>query len=269
MMDAGIPIADPVAGVAIGLVVENGKRVILSDISGTEDHFGDMDMKLAGTQNGVTAVQLDVKVGGLDWDTLREAVMKAKEARIQILRAMLQTLRRPRETISPYAPVLRLLKIDLEKIGMLIGPGGRTIRGLEEQFKCNIEVEDDGTVTVSGDKDGDIAGACQYIGNMTKGGVEVGKVYEGRVTEIKDFGAIVELFPGSDGLCHISELSDTYVRKVDEVCKVGDKLEVKVLAIDGNKVKLSRKAVLKDQAKEQAKEQGKEQPKEQGQKSPQ
>jgi polyribonucleotide nucleotidyltransferase len=247
MMDAGIPISDPVAGVAMGLVMDKGKRVILTDICGAEDHFGDMDLKLAGTQNGVTALQLDLKVTGVDWDTLAEAIAKAKNARMRILRTMLQTLRMPRPTISPYAPILRLLKIDPEKIGLLIGPGGKTIRGLEERFKCEIEVEDDGTVTVSTSKDGNIDGIVAYIESMTRGGLEVGKTYDGVVSEIKDFGAIVEIFPGTDGLCHISELSDEYVRNVADVCKVGDKLRVKVLSIDGNKVKLSRKAVLREE----------------------
>jgi len=247
MMDAGVPISDPVAGVAIGLVVEGEKKIILTDITGTEDHFGDMDLKLAGTQNGVTALQLDLKVRGLDWEVLQDAVMKAKDARMHILRAMLQALREPRENVSPYAPIIRMLKINPEKIGLVIGPGGKTIRGMEERFTCNVEVEDDGTVTISGDSDSDIAGAFAYIEGMTHGQVEVGKTYEGRVSEIKDFGAIVELFPGSDGLCHVSELSNEYVRNVADVCKVGDKIKVKVIAVEGNRVKLSRKAVLREE----------------------
>jgi len=140
-----------------------------------------------------------------------------------------------------------MLKINPEKIGLVIGPGGKTIRGMEERFTCNVEVEDDGTVTISGDSDSDIAGAFAYIEGMTHGQVEVGKTYEGRVSEIKDFGAIVELFPGSDGLCHVSELSNEYVRNVADVCKVGDKIKVKVIAVEGNRVKLSRKAVLREE----------------------
>jgi len=246
LMDAGVPIADPVAGVAMGLVMEDGRRALLTDIAGVEDFCGDMDFKVAGTQHGVTAVQLDIKVKGVGQEVLRDVLERAREARLDILRAMLGTIRAPRDHVSPYAPVLRRLKIDPEKIGALIGPGGRTIKGLEAQFCCSIEVEDDGTVTVSADSAGDVAGAVSYIESLGTGSVEVGKVYEGRVTELRDFGAIVELFPGADGLCHISELDEGYVKRVEDVCKVGDKMRVKVLSVEGDRVRLSRKQALKE-----------------------
>ena len=250
MMDAGVPISDPVAGVAMGLIKSDDQSIILTDIAGTEDHCGDMDFKVAATQHGVTALQQDTKAKGGGKNILREALTKAREARIEILKAMLNTLRRPRETLSEYAPRLHRLTIDPSRIGALIGPGGRTIRGLEEDFDCQVEVEDDGTVTVSseaGETESDVAGAVEYIHHMISGEVEVGKVYEGRVTEVKDFGPIVELFPGTDGLCHISELEDGYVDEVEDVCSVGDKIKVKVLAVEGDRVKLSRRAALEEE----------------------
>ncbi len=246
MMDAGVPIKDPVAGVAMGAIVEGERAVVLTDITGEEDHYGDMDLKLAGTQKGVTALQLDLKVHGVGKEVLRKVMMRAREARVEILRTMLGTIRAPRASLSPYAPVLRRVKIDPEKIGALIGPGGRTIKRLESEFLCDIEVEDDGTVTVSGDASADADGAIRYIGNLGAG-VEVGKTYEGQVTQIKDFGAIVELFPGTDGLCHVSELDRSYVKNVEDVCKVGDKVRVKVLSVEGDRIKLSRKAALDEQ----------------------
>ena len=246
MMDAGIAISDPVAGLAMGLITENGKNVVLTDISGTEDHFGDMDFKLAGTQHGLTAMQLDLKVGGVTTEIMQEVMSKGREARIKILRHMLQTLKAPRPEVSPYAPRLQRIKIDTEKIGLVIGPGGKTIRKLEADFDCNIEVEDDGTVTISSDKQGDVAGAVRYLETFTGAGLDVGKIYEGTVTEVKDFGAIVQLFPGMDGLCHVSQLDVDYVKNVQDVCKVGDQMRVKVLSIEGNRVKLSRKAALQE-----------------------
>lgn len=246
MMDAGVPIKDPVAGIAMGLVMGDGQKVILSDITGAEDHYGDMDFKLAGTQRGLTALQLDLKVGGVDRELLREVLRKAKEARMEVLRTMLRALREPRPNLSPYAPVLRRISIDPEKIGLIIGPGGRTIRGMEGRFNCEIEVEDDGTVTVSSTADGDADGAAKYIRDMLQGSLEVGKVYTGKVTAVKEFGAIVELFPGTDGLCHISQLNEGYVKNVEDVCKVGDQIQVKVISIEGNRVKLSRKAALQE-----------------------
>ncbi len=249
LMDAGVAIDDPVAGIAMGVVCEDGKEIVLTDISGAEDHFGDMDFKVAGTQNGITALQLDIKTTGITQQLLARVLEEAKQARMTILRAMLKTLRAPREEISRHAPRIYQVHINPEKIGMLIGPGGKTIRRLEEEYHSNIEVEDDGSVTLSceaNSEEADVEGLAEYIKNMAGGEVEVGKIYEGKVTDVKDFGPIVELFPGTDGLCHISELAEGYVKDVREVCKVGDSLKVKVLAVEGNRIKLSRKAAMQE-----------------------
>lgn len=245
LMDAGVPIKNPVAGVAIGLVKDGDNAYILTDIAGAEDHHGDMDLKVAGTQHGVTAIQMDVKVAGIGLDILDKALRQGQKARMEILRTMLGVLPRPRESISPYAPVLIRLTIDPGSIGKLIGPGGKTIRALEENYECTIEVEDDGTVTVGSKQGGSAEQAAHYIEQMGKQ-VEVGATYDGVVTDVKEFGAIVELFPGADGLCHISQLDEGYVRDVSDVCKIGDRITVKVLSVEDNKVRLSRKAALKE-----------------------
>jgi len=245
MMDAGIPITDPVAGVSMGLIQQNGTYKILTDIAGPEDHFGDMDLKVAGTQRGITTLQFDVKVRGVSVDVLREAIAQARRTRIDILKTMLNVLRRPREELSPHAPMLYRVKIDTEKIGLLIGPGGRTIKKLQATYGCEIEVEDDGTVTVSGTGDSRASEAAAYIESMGQQ-VEVGKVYTGVVTELKDFGAIVEIFPGTDGLVHISQLDEGYVKSVQDVCSVGSEMVVKVLDVEDNRIRLSRKAALRE-----------------------
>ena len=245
LMDAGVPITNPVAGIAMGLIKEGEKTFILTDIAGGEDHYGDMDLKVAGTQHGVTAVQMDLKVKGIGVDLLRQALRQGREARLEILRTMLRTLARPRDDISPYAPVLVQVKINPDMIGKLIGPGGKMIKSLEEKYACNIEVEDDGSVTVSSERGGRAGEAAEYIGMLGQS-VTVGAIYDGVVTDLKDFGAIVELFPGADGLCHISQLDEGYVKEVSEVCKVGDRMKVKVLSAEDGRVRLSRKAALKE-----------------------
>jgi len=245
LMDAGVPIANPVAGIAMGMIKEGEKVFILTDIAGGEDHHGDMDLKVAGTQHGVTAVQMDLKVKGIGVDVLRQVLRQGREARLEILRTMLRTLPRPRDEISPYAPVLVQVKINPDMIGKLIGPGGKMIKGLEEKYGCNIEVEDDGSVTVSSERGGRAGEAAEYIGMLGQS-VTVGAIYDGVVTDLKDFGAIVELFPGADGLCHISQLDEGYVKEVSEVCKVGDRMKVKVLSAEDGRVRLSRKAALKE-----------------------
>ena len=250
LMDAGVPIKDPVAGVSVGLILEDGRPYLLTDIAGAEDHYGDMDFKIAGTQHGVTALQLDIKVEGVSLPLIQEALLCARRARIEILREMLKTLQRPRESISPYAPVLCQVKIDPDKIGKLIGPGGKNIKKVEEMFDCNVEVEDDGSVTVSSSGEGRAAEAAEYIRNFTQE-IQVGRIYQGRVVELKEFGAIVELFPGADGLCHISQLDDGYVESVTDVCNVGDEMTVKVISVEDNRVKLSRKAALRESGPEQ------------------
>jgi polyribonucleotide nucleotidyltransferase len=244
LMDAGVPIKRPVAGVSIGLVTKGDSYVLLTDIQGDEDHYGDMDFKVAGTQSGVTGIQLDIKIDGITEDIVRGALEQAKKARLDILKVMLSTLRAPRKSISENAPRLFQVKINPEKIGLLIGPGGKNIRGIQEETGAKLDVEDDGTVTIASL---DAAGAeeakrrvealCQEI--------KVGNIYEGKVTSIKEFGAFIEITPGRDGLCHISELDVGYVGRVDDVVRVGDKVKVKVIAIDDqDRVKLSRKVLL-------------------------
>jgi len=231
----------------MGLVKEGDKYVILTDIGGVEDHFGDMDFKVAGTQNGVTGIQLDLKIAGISEEIVRAALDQSRQARIEILRKMLTAIPRPRSDISKWAPRLLQTKIDPEKIGLLIGPGGKMIRSIQEMTGALIEVEDDGTVMISSDSVEGARAALEQVEALTAS-VEIGKIYNGRVTSVKDFGAFVEILPGKDGLCHISELSDEYVSSVADVCKVGDRMLVKVIAIDEqDRVKLSRKRAMKEQ----------------------
>lgn len=245
LMDAGVPIKDPVAGISVGLVKEESGHTLLTDIIGDEDHFGDMDFKVAGTQRGVTGIQLDLKITGISEQIIRETLEQARNARIEILRHMLTTLKRPRKEISEYAPRLERIKINPEKIGMIIGPGGKNIRALQEETKTQISIEDDGTVIITGlDKEGTEA-AMHRIEAIAED-VKVGRVYKGKVSATTDFGAFIEIVPGRDGLCHISELDHGYVNNVGDICKVGDILEVQVIAIDDHdRVRLSRKALLK------------------------
>ncbi|MBX3439242.1 MAG: polyribonucleotide nucleotidyltransferase, partial [Planctomycetaceae bacterium] len=247
LMDAGVPISQPVAGISIGLVKEGDRYVLLTDIMGDEDHFGDMDFKVAGSQKGITGIQLDLKIAGINEEIIRKTLEQARDARRELLRQMLMTIRRPRAGVSPNAPRILTTKIDPEKIGLLIGPGGKTIRAMQEETGAQIDVQDDGTVTIASDSATGADEALARIEAMTEE-IKVGRVYTGTVNSIKDFGAFIEIAPGKDGLCHISELSDGFVKSVTDVCKVGDRLEVKVIAVDDqNRVKLSRKAVLADQ----------------------
>jgi polyribonucleotide nucleotidyltransferase len=247
LMDAGVPITDPVAGISIGLVKEGDKFILLTDIMGDEDHFGDMDFKIAGTGRGITGIQLDLKIDGIDAEIIKGTLEQAREGRREILRAMLtSTLRKPREEISIHAPRLLTLKINPEKIGALIGPGGKNIKGIQESTGAKIDIEDDGTVYISHSDAAGAEAARLKVEAITEE-VRVGKVYDGKVTSIKDFGAFIEILPGRDGLCHISELDDKFVGKVEDVVKVGDRLQVKVIAIDDHdRVKLSRKALLRE-----------------------
>ncbi len=247
LMAAGVPITNPVAGISIGLVKESEtKWTLLTDILGDEDHFGDMDFKVAGTQNGVTGIQLDLKINGIGFDIIRATLTQAREARIEILRNMLTAIPRPNKEISPFAPRLLRTHIPPDKIGALIGPGGKTIRAIQEATGAVIEVEDDGTVTIAS-SDAASAQACLERVESLTASVQVGRIYRGRVTSVKDFGAFVEIMPGKDGLCHISELSEEYVNSVGDVCRVGDELQVKVIAIDEqDRVKLSRKQATRE-----------------------
>jgi polyribonucleotide nucleotidyltransferase len=249
LMDAGVPITDPVAGISIGLVKEKDRFTLLTDIMGDEDHFGDMDFKIAGTGRGITGIQLDLKIDGIDEPIIKATLDQAREARREILKIMLSTLRQPRQDISKTAPRLLTVKINPDKIGLLIGPGGKTIKGIQEATGAKIDIEDDGTVYISHLDAAGAESAKLKVEALTEE-VRVGKVYEGRVTSVKDFGAFIEILPGRDGLCHISELDDKYVGKVEDVCRVGDVLQVKVIAIDEHdRVKLSRKVLLREQNK--------------------
>jgi polyribonucleotide nucleotidyltransferase len=252
LMDAGVPITTPVAGISVGLVTENDesgnlKRYnLLTDIIGSEDHFGDMDFKLCGTKDGVTGFQLDLKLAGVSHQILSEAIHRAKDARTKILGIMAEALAAPRPELSKYAPRIETIKINPEKIGALIGPGGKTIKGIVAETGAEINIEDDGSVHIYATSGESMARAKEIIGGMTKE-IEVGQTYHGRVVSIKEFGAFVEVFPGKDGLVHISELADFRVRRTEDVAKIGEMIWVKCIGIDDKgRVKLSRKAALKE-----------------------
>jgi polyribonucleotide nucleotidyltransferase len=247
LMAAGVPIINPVAGISVGLVKESDRWVLLTDIMGDEDHFGDMDFKIAGTQNGITGIQLDLKIDGISQEIIRATLTQSREARMEILKKMLRAISRPAREISEFAPRLFKTKIDPDKIGALIGPGGKIIRAIQERTGALIEIENDGTVIIASTNEASGKAALDEV-TRTTGSVEVGKIYEGQITSIKDFGVFVEVLPGRDGMCHVSELSDEYVDKVTSHFKVGDIISVKVVAIDEqNRIKLSRKAALRAQ----------------------
>lgn len=244
LMDAGVPIKAPVAGVAMGLIIEDGRHQILTDIQGLEDHLGDMDFKVAGTQEGITALQMDIKVAGITLEILERALEQARVGRLFILDKMLTAIPQAREKLSPYAPRLLRIKIDPEKIGAVIGPGGKMIRAIQEETHTKIDIDDDGTVTIASidGVGGDMA--LQKVKALTEE-VEAGKIYLGTVKRLMDFGAFVEILPGQEGLVRIGELADYYVNNVEDVVKVGDEIMVMVIEIDHmGRVNLSRRAVL-------------------------
>jgi polyribonucleotide nucleotidyltransferase len=253
LMDAGVPMKDVVAGISVGLVTEyDGDQLkgyeLLTDIIGSEDHFGDMDFKLCGTDKGVTGYQLDLKLPGISLKILGEAIQRAKEARSKILEIMRGALDKPRAELSKYAPRIETIKINPEKIGALIGPGGKTIKGIVAETGAEINIEDDGSVHIYATSGESMARAKEIIGGMTRE-IEIGQTYQGRVVSTKEFGAFVEVFPGRDGLVHISELADFRVKRTEDVAKVGDVIWVKCIGIDDKgRVKLSRKAALKERA---------------------
>ncbi len=254
LMDAGVPVKTPAAGISVGLVTEFGddrqlKRYeLLTDIIGSEDHFGDMDFKLCGTDAGVTGFQLDLKLPGISHKIMAEAIQRAKEARTKILDIMRSALDKPRPELSKYAPRIETIKINPEKIGALIGPGGKTIKGIVAETGAEINIEDDGSVHIYATSGESMARAKEIIGGMTRE-IEIGQTYQGRVVSTKEFGAFVEVFPGKDGLVHISELADFRVKRTEDVAKVGDIIWVKCIGIDDKgRVKLSRKAALKERA---------------------
>ena len=246
LMDAGVPLKDAVAGVAMGLVKEGDDYAVLTDIAGAEDHYGDMDFKVAGTRAGITALQMDIKVMGITSQIMREALEQAHRGRLFILDKMAEVIAEPRTRISEFAPRFYTLQIPTDKIRDLIGPGGKVIRGIVEATGVKIDVEDSGKVNVSSSDQVAAAKALQMIGDITAT-AEVGKTYLGKVTRLADFGAFVEILPGTDGLLHISEVAEHRINDVRDELKEGDQVLVKVLAVDGNRIKLSRKAILKEQ----------------------
>jgi polyribonucleotide nucleotidyltransferase len=257
LMDAGVPVKGIVAGISIGLVTESGddgqmKRYeLLTDIIGSEDHFGDMDFKLCGTDNGVTGFQLDLKLRGVSHKIMAEAIGCAKEARAKILQIMRSAIDKPRAELSKYAPRIETIKINPEKIGALIGPGGKTIKGIVAETGAEINIDDDGSVHIYATSPESMARAKEIIGGMTRE-IEIGQTYQGRVVSVKEFGAFVEVFPGRDGLVHISELADFRVNRTEDVAKIGDMIWVKCIGIDDKgRVKLSRKAALKERAEKE------------------
>jgi polyribonucleotide nucleotidyltransferase len=246
LMDAGVPLKAPVAGVAMGLVKEGDQYAILTDIAGAEDHYGDMDFKVAGTKDGITALQMDIKVAGITSQIMREALAQAKRGRLHILGKMEEVITTGREKISDFAPRFYTVQIPVDKIRDLIGPGGKMIRSIVEQTGVKIDVEDSGLVKVASSDQASAAKALQIIGDLTAT-AEVGKTYLGKVTRLADFGAFVEIIPGTDGLLHISEVAEHRIGDIRDELKEGDQVLVKVLAVEGNRIRLSRKAILKEQ----------------------
>jgi polyribonucleotide nucleotidyltransferase len=246
LMDAGAPLVSHVGGVAMGLVKEGDKYAILTDIAGAEDHYGDMDFKVAGTREGITGLQMDIKVPNVTTAIMKQALEQARRGRLFILDKMYEAMPQPNTNISQYAPRIYTLNIPTDKIRDVIGPGGKVIRGIIEQTGVKIDVEDDGTVHVASADEASAKKALQIISDITAV-AEIGKTYLGTVVRLVDFGAFVEIFPGTDGLLHISEIAENRIRDVRDELKEGDQILVKVLAMEGNKIKLSRKAVLREQ----------------------
>ena len=246
LMDAGVPIGAAVGGVAMGLVKEGDKYAILTDIAGAEDHYGDMDFKVAGTREGITALQMDIKVPNVSAAIMREALEQARRGRLFILGKMQEAIAEPRASLSRYAPRIYTMNIAQDKIRDVIGPGGKVIRGIIEQTGVKIDVADDGTIHIASADEASANKAIRIISDITAV-AEVGKTYLGKVVRLVDFGAFVEIFPGTDGLLHISEIAENRIKEVRDELKEGDQILVKVLAMEGNKIKLSRKAVLREQ----------------------
>ncbi|MDO8536499.1 MAG: polyribonucleotide nucleotidyltransferase [Candidatus Omnitrophota bacterium] len=241
LMDAGVPISDPVSGIAMGLIKENKEVIILTDIGGVEDHYGDMDFKVAGTKNGVTALQMDLKIQGISYEVLKEALASGKVARFTILDKMMQSIGQPKNDVSAFAPKIVVLKINQEKIGAVIGPGGKIIKKIIQDTGATVDIDDDGTVQVAGTDPKSIEMAVAIIKGITEE-PEVGRVYKAKVKKIMNFGAFVEILPGKEGLVHVSELSDTFVKNVEEVVKLGDEFDVKLTEIDAQgRLNLSKK----------------------------
>ena len=248
LMDAGVPIKNPVAGIAMGLIKEGDQAAILSDILGSEDHLGDMDFKVAGTQNGITALQMDIKIAGLDKDLMARALRQAKEGRLHILGEMSKALEAPRPSLSKYAPRIITMRVPTDKIRDIIGPGGKVIREIVDKTGVSIDIEDSGLVSIASSDEEAANKAIEHIENLIQE-VEVGKIYLGTVKKIVEFGAFVEIFPGTDGLVHISQICDRRIKSVSDEIQEGDEVKVKVIDVDQRgKVKLSRKDALQENA---------------------
>ena len=252
MMDAGVPISKAVSGIAMGLVKEGNDYAILTDILGNEDHLGDMDFKVDGTSDGITGFQMDIKIQGISFEIMEKALHQAKEGRMHILGKMNETISKANDSLSPYAPRLVTMNVATDQIGLIIGPGGKTIQGMQRLFGVNINIEDDGTIHIASPNKENAQQAKEYIKKLTAT-PEVGEVYDGVVTKIADFGAFVEILPGKEGLLHISEIDNKRVNKVSDYLKVGDKITVKLLKVEGGKFSLSRRKLLTEAAEKEAK----------------
>jgi polyribonucleotide nucleotidyltransferase len=252
-MDCGVPMKRPVAGVAMGLVTDGTKFAVLSDIQGMEDHLGDMDFKVAGTSEGITALQMDIKIGGLSRELMAQAMEQALAGRLQILESMVATLPAAREELSRWAPRMLSIKIDPDKIGAVIGKGGSTIRSLEEDFEVSVDIQEDGTVYVAGVEGEKAEMALEKIRDITRE-PELGQIFTGRVVRITDFGAFVEFTPGQDGMVHISQLASERLDKVEDAVSMGDEVMVMITGVDkvNGKIRLSRQAVLEGWTLEEA-----------------
>jgi polyribonucleotide nucleotidyltransferase len=254
LMDAGVPILRPVAGIAMGLIKDGDKVAVLTDIQGMEDHLGDMDFKVAGTSEGITALQMDIKITGVSDEVLARALEQARQARLQILDVMLQAIAAPREQLNMYAPRMTTIKIDPEKIGAVIGPGGKIIRGIQDRTGVKIDIEDDGTVFVAGVDGPSVDLAMEEIRGLTED-AEIGRIYTGKVTRLEPYGVFVEFMPGKDGMVHISQLADYRVNQVEDEVQLGDEIMVMVIDVDpSGKVRLSRQAVLEGWTAEEARQ---------------
>jgi len=251
MMDAGVPITKAVSGIAMGLVKEGSDYAILTDILGNEDHLGDMDFKVAGTSEGITGFQMDIKIQGISFEIMEKALHQAKEGRLHILAKMNETISKANDYLSPYAPRLVTMNVATDQIGLIIGPGGKTIQGMQRLFGVDINIEDDGTIRIASPNKENAQQAKEYIKKLTAT-PEVGEVYDGVVTKIADFGAFVEILPGKEGLLHISEIDNKRVNKVSDYLKVGDKITVKLLKVEGGKFSLSRRKLLAEAAEKEA-----------------
>jgi len=249
LMDGGVPIKKPVSGIAMGLVKEGDQFAVLSDILGNEDHLGDMDFKVAGTKDGITAFQMDIKIQGISFEIMDKALRQAKEGRFHILGIMNQAIAEPRENLSQYAPRLLTIKVEQDQIGMIIGPGGKVIQGMQREFGVDINIEDDGTVSIASPNK-DSAMRCKERIKAMTANPEVGEIYEGKITKIMDFGAFVEILPGKEGLLHISQIDNKRVNKVTDYFKEGDKVTVKLIKIENGKFSLSRREAMSPETQE-------------------